>query len=292
MKTKLLFAILFLVCFPENTFSQEYHPFLNNSSWVVSDWVSCCRQPYIKFIAEGTDVVMGDFTYKKFIDPLPYNAVDTVYIREDIAERKVYRHEASGDVLIYDFSLENGDSVTLGNIEFTAATDDCAIIDDSRKRITLTSVETFNGHHLTQVWIEGVGSPAYPFYPDRNMYNVLSSGGGVVYTTRCEFQNQQHVYGNPDNCLSFLENPDNEIADRGMAIAPNPFSTQVTLTSSTELFQATFRLYTMQGQLVREIKNIYGNSLTIDRGNLSSGMYFGQLSQDGQILKASKLTVD
>lgn len=84
MKTKLLFFFLFLVSFLENAAAQEYHPFLDNSAWVVNDWVSCCRPPEVKVIEPGTDVVIGAFTYKKYIDPFPQWSVSPSVLMDTI----------------------------------------------------------------------------------------------------------------------------------------------------------------------------------------------------------------
>ena len=110
MKKALLFPIIFLL-FVATAVSQQYHPFLNNSSWTIYDWVSCCRAPVEKTIHEGTDVVIDDdFTYTKFNDPFD-NPSNFIYIREDIAARKVYKIVNGVDALLYDFSLQTGDVI-------------------------------------------------------------------------------------------------------------------------------------------------------------------------------------
>ena len=48
-------------------FSQSYTPFLNNSKWNLT--VATFGGPYNLVIDEGVDVVVGAYTYKKFVDP-------------------------------------------------------------------------------------------------------------------------------------------------------------------------------------------------------------------------------
>ena len=96
MKAKILFTALFFLSFLQNTFAQEYHPFLNNSSWVISRGTSCCLPAVLRVIEEGSDIVIGPYIYKQFTDPFPSsdidnNSINTVYIREVVDERKVYR---------------------------------------------------------------------------------------------------------------------------------------------------------------------------------------------------------
>ena len=118
MKTTLVVTAIFLFSFLENTVAQEYHPMLNNASWILRDYVSCCRQPQIKTVEVGEEVVVGSQIYKKFVDPFasPNSTNYFVYLREDANERKVYKLVNNEEEILYDFSLEQGDAFG----EFTA----------------------------------------------------------------------------------------------------------------------------------------------------------------------------
>ncbi len=302
MKTKLLFSAFFLLPFLESAFAQEYHPLLNNISWVASDWVSCCRMPVVKTFEEGTNVTIGDHTYTKFIDPFPKWSsnppvlMDTIYLREDIEARKVYKIVAGEDFLLYDFSLVQGDEITIKGVLFTASVDEVAVDGGSRKRITLQSVPLFNGQHVYQYWIEGVGTNAHPFYPDFYMYApVMSSGGGYRVSTRCSFQNGTHIYGDTGYCITsraVLANEENEFLNPEITFSPNPLTDILTIDSHAMLVNAAVKLYNPQGQLLREIKNLSGKKMTISRDNLSSGLYFVELLENGKPLKTAKIIVD
>lgn len=298
MKTKLLFIFVFFAVFFGSANAQEYHPLFNNTSWVVSDWVSCCRMPYVRQIAPSVTEEMGTFTYHKFRNPFPFSGIDTVYVREDVVERKVYRHHPQhGDVLIYDFSLEDGDQITLdmhniyGEITFNAAVDEITCNVGNRKRIVLSSVEQYNGHTFQQTWIEGVGSPAHPLYPAANMYNVLSSGGGTVYTTRCAFQNQEHIYGNPDNCVQYLSVSGIEDLPAHVLVYPNPFAQQFTIGTDVYLENATLKIFNLQGQLVRQ-ETVSGQEIIVHRNELATGLYFVQLEQQGRMAFVGKIIAE
>ena len=47
----------------------------------------------------------------------------------------------------------------------------------------------------------------------------------------------------------------------------------------------------MRGQVVKEIKNISGLTVTIFRDNLPSGLYFIQMTEANKIITADKLVV-
>jgi hypothetical protein len=300
MKKIILLTFIFLLSFAENTFSQEYHPLLNNSSWVINDAVSCCRPPQIRTIEPGTDIVIGSYTYKQFDDPFPqYDAVsqsfvDVVFLREDVAQKKVYKLVNGVDALLYDFNLGLGDVISqYGNTFTVTAVEDCAVNGGTRKKITLQSTEQYCGESLTQVWIEGVGTNKHPFYPEHNMYSVCSSGGGIRIYTKCSFQNGAHIFGNSE-CSAFigLGTEEQQAMVQKISFSPNPFKTQLTIDSELQLQNASIKLFNSHGQLIRENNNLNGQKIVIDRQNLQSGLYFIQLFDQNKLVKTGKVIVD
>jgi len=289
MKTTLVVTAIFLFSFLENTVAQEYHPMLNNASWILRDYVSCCRMPQIKTVEVGEEVVVGSQIYKKFVDPFAsQNSTNYfVYLREDANERKVYKLVNNEEEILYDFSLEQGDAFG----EFTATVDFITINGQDHKKIVLTKYNSNYDLYLTQTWIEGVGSDAHPFRPTFNMYNGLSSSGGYSINVVCSFQDGQHVYGNED-CLAMLNTDEAAIADFKIDFSPNPVATTFNINATATLQNATFKLYNLQGQLVKEISNLSGNKITVNRENLTSGLYFAQLFENNKLVKASKLMVE
>lgn len=295
MKAKLLLAATLLVAFFGTVSAQDYHPFLNNSSWVINDLVACCRPPELRTIEEGTSTEIGAYTYTAFNDPFAEanNNIGTVYLREDVASQKVYKLVDGTDVLLYDFSLQNGDVISQYGFTFTTTVDQVAVNGGMRKRISLHSLELYHEETLKMTWIEGVGTTAHPFYPDYNMRTVASSGGGYQIRTRCSFQNGEHVFGNA-NCApsSALSTASATLSQSNITFTPNPVVTQLTISSDLELQNVSLKLYNSQGQLVRETANLNGKSLLVNRDNLAAGLYVAQLSKDGKLLKTAKLMVD
>jgi hypothetical protein len=74
-------------------------------------------------------------------------------------------------------------------------------------------------------------------------------------------------------------------------VFPNPFSTQVTLQTSIPLNNATFKMDNCIGQTVAQIKNISGQTITFNRGNLPGGLYFVYLTQDNKLFATKKLII-
>ena len=289
MKTTLVVTAIFLFSFLENTVAQEYHPMLNNASWILRDYVSCCRMPQTKTVEVGEEVVVGSQIYVKFVDPFASTSSNNynVFLREDTNERKVYKLVNNQEEILYDFSLEQGDTFD----EFTASVDYISINGQDHKKIVLTKYNSNYDLYLTQTWIEGVGSDAHPFRPTFNMYNGLSASGGYSINVVCSFQDGQHVYGNED-CLAMLNTDEAAIADFKIDFSPNPVATTFNINATATLQNATFKLYNLQGQLVKEISNLSGNKITVNRENLTSGLYFAQLFENNKLVKASKLMVE
>jgi murein DD-endopeptidase MepM/ murein hydrolase activator NlpD len=72
---------------------------------------------------------------------------------------------------------------------------------------------------------------------------------------------------------------------------PNPFSFATTLQADKPFNEATLTVYNSLGQHVKKIININGQSITIHRDNLSSGLYYLQLTQGNQTIATDKLVI-
>ncbi len=85
-----------------------------------------------------------------------------------------------------------------------------------------------------------------------------------------------------------IEETKNEIL---ISISPNPFSTQTILQTEIILKNATLTINNIFGQNVKQIKNINGQTVTLTRDNLPSGLYFLQLTEDKKIIVTKKLLI-
>lgn len=74
-------------------------------------------------------------------------------------------------------------------------------------------------------------------------------------------------------------------------IYPNPFSYAATLQADKLLKDATLTVYNLFGQIVKQIKNISGQSVTLFRDNLPSGLYFFRITQNSKTFSADKFVI-
>lgn len=290
MKTKLLITTFLLVFCFKDSYSQTYIPMLNNSTYNL---VSANFQgPENLTLTPGIEVVIGSHTYKKYADPTIYSSDN--YIREDIAAKKVYRNVAGSEQLLYDFSLQVGNTITLsdGKIYTVNSITNVNVIGGQRRMFYLIHyIGTFPGN--SETWIEGVGSNRHPFKPTYEMY----FSDPYIYTT-CSAQNGINIYNHgiangstATDCSMLLNSNDENYLSHKIFFSPNPFKNELTITSEFNFENSNLKMYNSLGQLVKEVKKLNGPIATITRENLKSGIYFIQISKDEKIISSNKIIV-
>lgn len=95
-----------------------------------------------------------------------------------------------------------------------------------------------------------------------------------------------------NTCMVSIGIPSFENEKKALHIFPNPFSDQATLQMDQSLKNASVIIYNPWGKNIREIKNICGQTIVLDRNNLPGGLYFLCLMQDHKILGVSKIVVN
>lgn len=83
---------------------------------------------------------------------------------------------------------------------------------------------------------------------------------------------------------------DDPISEWG-EIFPNPFSIQTTLQMDIPLVNATLTLTNSLGLTVKEIKNVHGQTITLQRDNLPSGLYFVRLTEGNHVIATKKIII-
>ena len=73
---------------------------------------------------------------------------------------------------------------------------------------------------------------------------------------------------------------------------PNPFSTQTTLQTDNLFKNVTLTVYNSCGQQVKQLNNISGQTVTLFRDNLPSGLYFLCLTEDNKIYIDKLVIID
>ena len=72
---------------------------------------------------------------------------------------------------------------------------------------------------------------------------------------------------------------------------PNPFASETVLSSDKMMKNATLDIRNCIGQTVRCVDHVFGQSVQIERGNLSAGCYFVSVIENGQKIARKKMIV-
>ena len=282
-----------------------YHPFPDSDcQWNVTSWSrnggSTITNDSYSLVISG-DTIIGSFVYHKLYQsgykytvpapgpPLPGQFYGKFYagaFRQDIPNRKVYLHKNGVDKLAYDFNLKVGD--TLKTCLSTFGSDGVHIT-------SIDSVLVGNKYHKafnTQCGsnyklIEGIGSTFGAFEPIFCRFEQGSDLNCVRIGTKSVWPSPS-----PYTCnLVALSLPDNFIKTNKVVISQNPFSNETTLTFKTVLNKVNLIIYNSAGQLVKQVKNISGESYILNRDNLESGIYFLRVSENNDVIATEKFVI-
>ena len=162
---------------------QDYHKFLEKDKrWDVTRWT--WPSYYSVSYKTGSDTTIGEIIYTNF-HLKHYTAqswgTPICQIREDTIKRMVYRYcnDDAMEYLLYDFSLEENDSVALTNIfdgsEMLLFVDSITttLIND-RPRKTIVFDDEYGSIPYDPIWIEGIGSLWNPLI---STFDRVADGG-------------------------------------------------------------------------------------------------------------------
>lgn len=277
-----------------------YHQFPDsNAQWSGFHWSrnggSTITNDYYSLVISG-DTTIGSFVYHKLYQSGNINCVpcsppginySNVYagaFRQDIPNKKVYLYLGGTDILAYDFNLNVGDTIktclTGGGVCINAI--DSVLVGNKYHKAFNFNCGSLVGNDKL---IEGIGSTfgllqyVCPFESGSDLQCVR------IETTTVWALSSQY------NCDLGLSIPDNFIKTNKVLISQNPFSNETTLTFKTVLNKVNLIIYNSAGQVVKQIKNISGQSYILNRENLETGIYFLRVSENNDVLATEKFII-
>jgi hypothetical protein len=116
-----------------------------------------------------------------------------------------------------------------------------------------------------------------------------------VVATSSSFTIKDYAYeSSPNVCIqsgqSILRLNEHSINNR-FSIFPNPLISSATVETSYDLKNASLTLYNAYGQALKHVNNISGQTISLSRDNLPSGLYIIHLTQDNKIIATDKLII-
>jgi hypothetical protein len=326
MKTPTLFRTLLLallVAAGNDAMAQEteYHPFADNAVWSVNN---------IKYATHGDTTICGRNYLKVYRQkedhPFDFDVEQAEYfcaIRNDTAAQRVYgiyKEEAdvylffcignhhylpeytsthTTEFLLFDFSIETGDTITIASFEgseiylYNISTYDGEYIDyvnlsDNTAR-RAKKVVIPNGFYYPTweypyiEWIEGIGSTNGNFYANVDSYFEITEqpstlllcyeeGGALLLSFPWDYD---YNY----DCFFLSHGGTNEQTVGQGTIYPNPAHNTLTVESASPIREIT--VYDMTGHAVA-VETCHGASLqqTLNTSSLPIGIYIVNVITD------------
>jgi len=282
-------TILILFCiWTSMAFSQVYYPLIEeNRTWNVISvtlvgtfpWDTTYSTLTYEFVG---DTIIDSNTYLKLYESneeFPDNWNLWCYMREDNEKRIWYRRDSDEEeMLMYDFSVEAGDSVLVGLNEpvylYVDSINEININQTDRKKYWL-SCKTMPEY--SETWIEGIGS------------NKGVCWGGSVYIVGgwywflCMSENGELIYRNPNYESCYLIAEINEIDKPVIKIYPNPVKNLFRIENIENIEIKSISLTKINGQIIKQFDPM---KTQLDISEVSSGLYFLKISyKNGKLTK-------
>jgi hypothetical protein len=115
-----------------------------------------------------------------------------------------------------------------------------------------------------------------------------------LLATSTSFTIKDYAYDStPNACIQSGKNilGINEISNNTISVFPNPFTSSTTIQIDGNFQNATLTIYNSYGQPLKQVKNISGNTVSLSRDNLPSGIYFIRQAKEKKIIAATKLII-
>jgi hypothetical protein len=309
---KRLILLFCIGCCWANIHAQSYHPVIENDKvWLESFnmGVNICNYESVYQLRFGGDTLINDITYRKILSrtysptsagpycpPFVLNPnwfeLNYAFMREDTTARKVYLRIWQGnqfgdDVLLYDFSLQEGDTIQSS----AYLTDGADYIITSVEDVMLLNGEMHKKFYHTDgysFYIEGIGG-------EYGLFKPFFEGIGFWWKTLCVEQDGVDLYsqGGGNTFCNWLTLDITEKSFPEVSIYPNPSNgTFVMDLGEANIGQNNLQLivFNAMGQ------QVFSAPIQSERFHFQllpiAGIYFWQLQNNTNSVKTGKILVN
>lgn len=221
---------------------------------------------------QGEAVNIGGLEYQTIYveSEVNGNYLDGAYRNDD---NQVYYCKWNGasyddEVLLYDYDLEEGDFFHDDDAHPMQVTEVSTIIDNngvSRKMITFNFIGLTD---VTEFWVEGVGSNRG--FMHVGQWEADHDSDGEMYHLLCYHVNENVIFINPEYNTCDIDEIEENSADNGISIYPNPANEVVKILNDNNLNITSVEIIDMTGRTVLCTENCD----EINISELSEGQYF------------------
>lgn len=265
----------------------QYLPMLNQGSeWHHYYWFEASCNHHLT--VDG-DTTINNIQYKKIINQGDFcNYEYYTFAREDtVAKQVFYHYYDTTEVLIYDFSMKEGDTIksTFQYYEFEMIVDSISSYLPQNDpclppEVYLTAPKIFYLSHVNcsgcnqTIWIEGIGNISNPFYSF-----ISWSAGNLGDALLCHFdqtgfRDYHYVFcEEPESCKGPVVKTDEIENDPVIKFYPNPFSDEVYLEiDDSGSLISSIEYYNALGIRFRSEKEIFSQNIRLSE--VHSGLIF------------------
>ncbi len=238
-------------------------------------------------------------TYDTMINNIVYYRLPGLgFVREDTVTKTVVRITNSGEMIVYDFSLEAGDTLYYPYTKehhFVQYIDSVQIDSFWYKVFYFEIIEVIHGTPSKYYSVienigctEGLNLPWLPYRAERGGYwlNCFYNNGRKPKFNKT-IQVGHTNFDNTDTCYVFSQNVSvNDIPDlqQPIAIFPHPANATSVISLPYTLQSGELTIYNTMGQTIRQVS--FSNTAKVSIGQLpNAGMYYYRINDksNGQL---------
>jgi len=285
---KAIFKILvvgIISSYSNDTSAQQYQPVLENTYWNV-----LLGNGKTDSVGLGNDTIMGGEVYRKinsrFFTLLPL--IDFFFIREDTLLQKVWvKFADSSETLLYDFSLQPGDSVKLKGWFGGKGFDPSLFGIEAWFKLDSTSLRIYQGiqrkvYYLSNglIWVSGIGSTwglLSTYSPGLFLAAFNICNRQLNYYLLCVHQNGVLKYKDcPSACdLVGVNDPEKKL----LVVYPNPASDHITI-EVTDFSDHSLRFVLLDATGRTVSNGMVGDKTQVSLQGLQNGVYTLSISSN------------
>jgi len=205
------------------------------------------------------------------------------YIREDTLTRRIYYRDYYNEVILYDFSLNVGDTIFYGNESgnpesvYYKVVNSIGTIELNGEQRKIWNLTT-SMNYMNDIWIEGIGSVyryglLNPLKPDIPT-DASTTYFGCFKNDNIQYFNREVTNSEDCPCFGWLVNVP-EVKSKSEEIILYPIPTKDKLNISIQnLTYDYFEIYTFNSKLIEKIKINSRENIELNLSNLEKGIYF------------------
>jgi len=250
------------------------------------------------------DTTFNNHTYKKLYDGFSSTADLIGYIREDSLKRVYYYtiepfcpNDTISEYLLYDFSLEVGDTLNLFMPDHDTNPCLSPYLDKTTQVVAIDSIVLANGEYRKRFmfadgdwglydhsYVEGIGSSIDLIYPLK-IYSL--DGWHVGHSSVCYLSGDtiEYIYPNwnEDNCgTDFTDNVAEVLIENRFNVFPSPTSNFIIIESTFEnLFTLDLQIYSLDGRFIRALEANTNQEIPISF--LQTGLYILKIETEDEV---------